>query len=101
VERPDRAVGVHGELRNGGLAHQGLEVRPDRVGALGEHPVALVEHLVEDLDALVGLADLVDVRIEQRPGTSVLSQSLTTELTSPPTYWTGLRTRGSSGSRAG
>ena len=38
-----------------------------RVGALGEHPVALVQHLVEDLDALVGQADLVGVRIAQRP----------------------------------
>src|SRR5580693_9289233 len=33
--------------------------------------------------------------------TSASSQSLTTEPTSPPTYWTGLRTRGSKGSRAG
>src|SRR5215472_10193733 len=31
--------------------------------------------------------------------TSAASQSLTTEFSSPPTYWTGLRTRGSSGSR--
>src|SRR5215469_17829700 len=33
--------------------------------------------------------------------TSVASQSLTTEFTSPPTYWTGLRTSGSSGSSKG
>ena len=30
--------------------------------------------------------------------TSAASQSLTTEFSSPPTYWTGFRTRGSSGS---
>src|SRR5215472_5897790 len=33
--------------------------------------------------------------------TSAASQSLTTEFTSPPTYWTGLRTSGSSGSSRG
>src|SRR5580704_18380704 len=33
--------------------------------------------------------------------TSVASQSLTTELSSPPTYWMGLRTSGSSGSSRG
>jgi hypothetical protein len=34
---PDRPVRVDGELRDAVLAHQRLEVRPDRVGALGEH----------------------------------------------------------------
>src|SRR6516225_8601787 len=33
--------------------------------------------------------------------TSAASQSLTTEFSSPPTYWTGLRTSGSSGSSWG
>src|SRR5512132_4286977 len=33
--------------------------------------------------------------------TSALSQSLTTELSSPPTYWIGFCTRGRSGSRRG
>ena len=64
---PHRAVRVHGELRHAVLAHQRLEVRPDRVGALGEHVGLLVEHLVEDLHALVGQADLVRVRVHQRP----------------------------------
>ena len=35
--------------------------------ALGEDPVALVEHLVEDLDALVGQPDLVGVGVHQGP----------------------------------
>src|SRR6516165_1448554 len=33
--------------------------------------------------------------------TSAASQSLTTEFSSPPTYWMGLRTSGSSGSSRG
>src|SRR5690606_20707216 len=41
--------------------------RPDAVGALGEDAPALVEHLVEDHDALVGQPDLVRVRVHQCP----------------------------------
>ncbi len=67
VERLDRAVGVHGELRHLVLAHQRFEVRPDAVRPLGEHALALVEHLVEDHDALVRQADLVGVGVHQRP----------------------------------
>src|SRR6185437_12383767 len=39
----------------------------DRVAALGEGVRTFVEHLVEDLDALVGQAHLVGVRVHQRP----------------------------------
>ena len=67
VERADRAVGVHGELRYAVLAHQPLQVGPDRVGALGQHVGQLVEHLVQDLHALVGQAHLVGVGVHQRP----------------------------------
>ena len=67
VERAHRPVAVDGELRDPFGAHDRLEVRPHRVGALGQDPVALVEHLVEDLDALVGQADLVGVGVHQRP----------------------------------
>ncbi len=67
VEGLHRAVGVDGELRDAVLAHQRFEVRPDAVGALGQHALALVEHLVEDHDALVGQADLVGVGVHQRP----------------------------------
>ena len=53
VEVAHRAVRVDGELRDRALlvalAHDLLHVRPDGVGALGDDPVALVEHLVEDL----------------------------------------------------
>ena len=67
VEGADRAVLVDGELRDPVRPHLLLEVRPHRVGALGQDPVALVEDLVEDLDALVGQADLVGVGVHQRP----------------------------------
>ena len=80
-----------------------LEVGPHRVGALGEDPVALVEHLVEDLHALVGQADLVGVGVHQRPADRAQrsSQSLTVEFSSPPTYWIGFCTDGSRGSSRG
>ena len=67
VERPHRPVRVDRELRHAVLAHQPLEVGPDRVGALGQHVGLLVEHLVQDLHALVGQADLVRVRVHQHP----------------------------------
>ena len=60
-------MGVDGELRDAVLAHQRFQVGPHAVGALGEHALALVEHLVEDHDALVGQPDLVGVRVHQRP----------------------------------
>ena len=112
VEGADRAVAVDGELRDRALlvagAHHLLHVGPHRVGALGEDPVALVEHLVEDLDALVGQADLVGVGVHQGPAdgraarsSSAQSQSLTTEFSSPPTYWMGFCTEGSLASRRG
>jgi len=62
-------VGKGGVARGGDAvpAHGGLHVRPHRVGALGQDPVPLVEHLVEDLHALVGQPDLVGVGVHQRP----------------------------------
>ena len=67
VEGAHRPVAVDGELRDAVLAHHLLHVGPHGVGALGQHPVTLVEHLVEDLHALVGQPDLVGVGIHQRP----------------------------------
>ena len=67
VERAHRPVRVDGELGHVMLAHQRLKVLPDAVGALGEHALAAVEHLVENLDTLVRQAHLVGVRVHQRP----------------------------------
>ena len=67
VELAHRAVAVDGELRDARLAHLRREVGPDRVRPLGQRARLLVEHLVEDHDALVGQADLVGVRVHERP----------------------------------
>ncbi len=102
VERADRPVALDRELADPVLTHERLEIRPDAVGALGQHVGLLVQHLVQDHDALVGQADLVRVRIHQAPphvgGVPILDSCA---FSSPPTYCTGLRTLGSSGSRRG
>src|SRR5436309_1690704 len=67
VERAHRPVRVDGDLRDAVLAHEPFQVGPDRVGALGQHVGPLVEDLVQDLHALVGPADLVRVRVHERP----------------------------------
>jgi hypothetical protein len=67
VERRDRPVRVDGELADPVLAHERLEIRPDRVCSLGQDAITFVQDLVEDLDALVGQADLVRIRIHERP----------------------------------
>ena len=67
VEVADGAVAVDGELRDAVLAHEAGEVGPDGVGALGQGVGALVEHLVQDHQALVGQPHLVGVGVHQRP----------------------------------
>ena len=67
IERGDRPVRVDGELADLVLAHEHLEVRPDGVGPLCQHPVTFVQDLVEDLNALVGQADFIRIRIHQCP----------------------------------
>ena len=62
----------------------------------------LVEHLVEDLHALVGQPDLVGVGVHEAPADlGGLPRAAPAEPSSPPTYWTGFCTCGSSGSRRG
>ena len=65
---PAGAVRVDGEQREPLAAQLVLEVEPRRVGALGRRVVALVEDLVEDLEPLVGQADLVGVGVDEQPG---------------------------------
>ncbi len=67
VEVGHRTVAIHGELGDAVLTQQLFQIRPDRVGALSQDVRLLVENLVKDLDALVGQADLVGVRIHQAP----------------------------------
>ena len=68
VEVAGGAVGVDGEQRRPVRPQLGLEVDPRRVGALGRRVVAFVEDLVEDLEPLVGEADLVGVGVDEQPG---------------------------------
>ena len=62
--RPRRAAPTTGRI-------SAVDVEPGRVGAFGERIVAFVEDLVEDLEPLVGQADLVGVGIDEEPGGEV------------------------------
>ncbi len=50
-----------------GAAQERIEVAPRRVRAFGDGVVALVQDLVEDLQPLVGQADLVGVGVSEQP----------------------------------
>jgi hypothetical protein len=67
VERPGRPVRVDREERDPVPSHEGLEVDPRGIGALGQGVGSFVEDLVEDLQALVRKADLVGVGVGQQP----------------------------------
>ena len=67
VEISHRSMTIDGELRNTVFSHQLLEIGPHRVGALGEHVLASVENLVQDLHTLIRGTDLVGVGVHQRP----------------------------------
>jgi hypothetical protein len=54
VELGGRPVGVEAEEGHAAAPQLGGQVGPRAVGALGDGVVALVEQLVEDLEALVG-----------------------------------------------
>ena len=71
VEAAGVVVGVDREQRHRGAPHLGRHVQPGRVGAFGERIVAFVEDLVQDLEPLVGQADLVGVGIDEEPGGEV------------------------------
>ena len=67
VEGAGRQVVLEREQGQPGAAHGRLHVHPGGVGPLGHGVVPLVEDLVEDLEPLVGQADLVRVGIDQQP----------------------------------
>ena len=67
VERPHGTVRLEREGRDPLATHDVLEVEPRVEGPLGHRRRTLVEHLVEDLDALVRLPDLVRVRVGHGP----------------------------------
>ena len=68
IEGLGRLVGVDREQGQMVGAQQRLEVDPRGVGPFGQGIGPLVEDLVEDLQPLVGQADLVGVRIDEQPG---------------------------------
>ena len=67
VEVRSRAVALQREQREPLGPHERLEVDPGRVRALGQGVGPLVEDLIEDLQALVGQADLVGVGVGEQP----------------------------------
>ena len=68
VEGGGGQVLLDAEERHAGRPHGGLHVDPGGVGPLGQRVGTLVEDLVEDLQTLVGQADLVGVGVDQQPG---------------------------------
>jgi hypothetical protein len=58
---------VNRKQRNPPLAHEGLEVNPGRVRTLGYRVGALIQNLVQDLQPLIGQADLVHIGISEEP----------------------------------
>jgi hypothetical protein len=67
VEGPCGAVVLQGEEGNTVSAHRALHVRPRCVCALGHGVVPFVQDLVEDLEPLIGQADLVGVGVHEQP----------------------------------
>ena len=61
------AVRLDREQGDAVRAQLGFEVDPRRVGPFGRRVIAFVENLVEDLEALVGQADLVGVGVDEQP----------------------------------
>ena len=59
-------LGLERVQRDAVCAHQGFHVGPGRVGALGQRIRPLVDLVIQDLEAHVGDADVVDVGKDQR-----------------------------------
>ena len=68
IEVGRRTMGVDGEQGDVAGAQLCFEVDPRRIGPFRHRIGALVQDLVEDLQALVGQADLVGVRVNEQPG---------------------------------
>jgi hypothetical protein len=58
---------VHRKERNSPLAHQGFKVDPGRVRTLSYGVGALIQNLVQDLQPLIGQADLVHIGVSEEP----------------------------------
>ena len=67
IEVSGAAMGVDREQWQAMFAQQDFEVGPWRIGPLRHCVLTLVEDLVQDLQALIGQADLVGVGIGKQP----------------------------------
>ena len=67
VEGPSGQVVLDREQRDPRFPHGRLHVEPRGIRPLGQRVRALVQQLVEDLEALVGQPDLVGVGIDEQP----------------------------------
>ena len=67
IEVTECTMAIDSELRHLVLAHQLLEIGPHRIGTLGQSIVALVDHFVEDLHALIGSTHLVGIGVHECP----------------------------------
>ena len=61
VETGDRVAGLQAEEGDAVAAHHRFEVAPGAIDTLGEQVFALVDEVVEDHEAEVGAAELVDI----------------------------------------
>ncbi|CAB4874077.1 unannotated protein [freshwater metagenome] len=60
-------MAIDRELRHIGLAHQRLEIWPNRICALGKCIIALINYFVQNLHALIRCTDLVGIRVHKHP----------------------------------
>ena len=67
VELAGGSMRVDREERKSVAPQEGLEIEPGRVRPLGDRVVALVQDLVQDLEPLVGQADLVGIGVDEEP----------------------------------
>ena len=60
-------MGVNRKKWNPALTHERLKINPGRVRTLGNGVGALIQDLVQDLQPLVGQADLVHIGVSEEP----------------------------------
>jgi hypothetical protein len=58
---------VHRKKGNPSLSHEGFKINPGRVRTLGYGVGALIQNLVQDLQPLIGQADLVHIGVSEEP----------------------------------
>jgi hypothetical protein len=67
IEVTSRAVCINRKEWQVVLTHLGFEIGPGRIGTFSHSVVAFVQDFVQDLQALIGEADLIGIRVCQQP----------------------------------